>query len=587
MSLVDQIKYTAKTNNLGEAVFYVPNNKEYEIDVEQNEAMKKIKIPKLTYLEMGEVVFFEKTKMEEIVSGDTIVQNEITQTIGTSTHLLFTIHLKDLSGNSLANEPVYCDALNKKRVYKGVTNSNGDCTFMLEKGSEYTVNVKYERGLFLVEDVNSLGFATASVTRRYRGSAMIEKMIAEQKAEMIRMAEYEKQEKIKNEQIKAGTYVPQYRETSILMAEKPTNYLTKTTEGYDLNFKSSGPIGTPTVSGDKLFTKAGFYSPNFYCLEANSGNYIWGIQLGESGISPAVLHNGVLLINTESCTLYAVESLTGKLLWSKWLSSYLYSTPTAVENSVYVVYKHGDQPVLVCFDLKSGKCNWFRTVDNESIASPVVEGEEVHVASQSGTYYVFNRNTGKIILTNKTLNAVSSPTITSNKIYLTAIMDGKEKVVVLDRRTLKIEKKYTAELFSEKISGVANIDSKMNFNGSHPIVYQNKVVIVFDKMGIVAFDALSEKILWRKNVLTQSNQIPIIANNKVYVASSKGEMLNFDVFTGVSTTVSTGNKFDGQPIAKNGLLFVASSTVLSMKRSAQNFEFTQWNKDASHNLYWK
>ena len=298
---------------------------------------------------------------------------------------MFTLSLKDYEGNKLAGEAVYLVATTANRVYEATTDAAGNAKFMLLKGTDYIVNLKYESGICLVEAPVSQGFRTASASRRYRGSSVVEEMLAQQKAEMERaIVQMEQQKAFQKEAIKERgmDYEISFDETPIEVAETPVNYLKRTPEGFNVDFESSGPTGTPTVIGDKLFTQEGLHSTNYYCLDANTGKFVWGVELGEGGISPAVYQNGVLLINTASCTLYAIDAKTGKLLWSKWLADYVYSTPTADDRSVYVVYEHGGYPVTVSFDLKSGKFNWMQRVDDEAIACPVVDGDEVHVASQ-------------------------------------------------------------------------------------------------------------------------------------------------------------------------------------------------------------
>lgn len=575
VSGADKLKFTGKTNASGLAVFYLPIAKSYEIDVNGVEAYHKFKVRDVTGMEMQEVVFYEKTNVQETAKGDTIVQRAITQTSGTSSHLLFTLQLNDYEGVGLANEPVYLDEENGKRVYQGVTDATGKCVFMLAKGHNYLVNVKYERGIHLVDATTVEGFSSAMATRRYRGSAATERMLEERKM---------------NEK----GFVVNHRETPIHTANKPTNYLKQTTQGFDIDFGNSGPIGTPTIIGDKMYTQAGFYSPSFYCLNAATGNYLWGVELGESGMSPAVYQSGVLLVNTYSCTLYALDALTGKLLWSKWLAGTIYSTPSADDKSVYVVYNNGgsnpahtgEEYVLASFDLKSGKVNWMSWVDREVIACPVVEGTEVHVASQSGNYYVFDKTSGKEIAVSKTVKAVSSPTVTPDAIFLTATVAGKEQLVSLDRKTLQVKKRYAKQLNPAKINGGSY--EQMNFNGSHPIVYKNKTLILLDSTQIVAFDATSEQVLWQQAVRTNPNQVPVVANDKIIVGTRTGAVMSFDINTGASQVVkqSTGD-MDGQPVARNGFLYLAANGALIVIKAVQKFQWEQWNKDARHNLYWE
>src|SRR5690606_40199072 len=96
--------------------------------------------------------------------------------------------------------------------------------------------------------------------------------------------------------------------------------------GFKLNFEDSGPTGTPAINDGLLFTSQGYYSSNIYCFDANNGAFKWATSLSESGPSPFVISDDVLLTFTESCTLYALSAKTGKLLWSKWISEWIFST---------------------------------------------------------------------------------------------------------------------------------------------------------------------------------------------------------------------------------------------------------------------
>ena len=589
VSIKDQTKYTGTSNGYGQAIFYVPVNQTYEIDVEQLEGFKSFDIPNYTGLEMQQVVFFEKTKVRETSKGDTIVQNSVSQTNGTSTHILFTLNLKDFSGDPLEGEPVYLKSINGPRVYEGKTDEKGKCSLMIEKGTDYVLNLKHESGLILVEAPVSRGFQRESATRRYRGSAVIEAQLAAQKAEMERIAAKLKQAE---KDFESGKFLETvtYNETPVETISAPDNYLTKTADGFNIDFKSAGRAATPTIIGDKMFTQEGLYSSNYYCLNATNGGFNWGLELGESGISPAVYHNGVLLINTASCTLYAIDANTGRLLWSKWLAGYVYTTPSADDKNVYVAYNHGGYPVVVSFGLRSGELNWMRLVDEEIIASPVVEGSEVHVTSQNGMYYVYDKESGQLKKKRTNLNAVSSPTITADKIYITISKGGSERLVALDRTTLETEINYPTSLTSLKISGDRNIDEtdQMNFNGSHPIIYQNRIAIVTDAYNIMAFDINSEKQLWKQSISMNSDQLPIVANGKVIITSKDGRVMSYDIDSGTPKLIKKVNgKIEGQPIARNGFLYIAVGGIITVIKNATNHSWGQWNKDASHNTIWR
>ena len=582
VSCKDKIKYSARTNDFGEVQLYLPVNQTYEVDIKGMEAYNIFKIGNYPNGKFKEFITFEQTIIKEKIKGDTISQNNITQNNGTSTHKLYQLILKDYNGRKLSKEPVYLKAENSSIVYKGITNESGVAKFLVKKGCNYIVSLKYEQGIDLVDAQELSGFSLARVTRRYRGSNEIELM----KAELKRQAEEA-----------ANGYVTKHRETPIRVAEEPSGFLSKTAKGFDVNFNNSGPIGTPTVVDGKLYVQEGFYSPNFYCLDAKSGQYLWGVELGESGISPIVHKNGVLLINTYSCTLYAIDASSGRLLWSKWLAGTIYSTPSADNESVYVVYDNGgvnpkntkESYVITSFDLRTGKLNWINWLDKEVISCPVLIDEEVHLASQSGNYYVFNSKTGELMKQLKGIKAITSPTITKEHIYITTGIEGKESLTMLNRKTLQKNKKSSTVLNPYVVSNLKHEAFKtMNFNGARPIVYKNKVVVLFDSTSVSVFSSNTEKFLWTKKVKVNSAQIPVVLNDKILVGDSNGDLISFDIYTGNKNVLEkVKHPIDGQPISSKGLIYIATGGVLSIIKSLSNYQFSQWNKNAAHNLYWE
>jgi outer membrane protein assembly factor BamB/ribosomal protein L24 len=582
VSIPGKVKFTGTSSREGEAVFYVPAGQRYEIDVENLEAFKVFDVPNFEGVEKIETVFYEKPKLVERVKGDTIVQSNVEQETGTPSHVLFTLELNDYEPKPLEGEPVYAKAMESNRVYEGVTDETGMVRLMLEKGHNYVLNLKYENGIHLIKAPHSKGFRTVSCGRRYRGSKAIEELQARQKAEMEAL-----QERLRISMLRPGDegYEISFEDTPVEKLDPPTDYITQTPEGMNIDFEESGLIATPTIVGNNLYTQKGWYSSDYYCLDARTGAFKWGLHLYEAGLSPAVYVNGIILINTESCSLYAIDAETGELLWSHYLSGYLYSTPTSDGESVYVVYKHGSYPVITSFDLRTGDFNWVQPVDDEAIACPVVDRGEVHVASQGGVYYVFDAKTGERTNISNEIFAITSPTLTEDKIYVTSGARNGNRLMVLDRKTLKVDKVYANLLSAHQIlTDIPSIRVQMNFNGSHPVIYKNKIAIVNDLNGLKAFDLEAEKLLWQQSVQVGTEQLPLIADEKIIISATDGTVMAYDIMTGAPTVLKkASNEVVGQPVAKNGILYLATGGVLSIIKIADRFEWLQWNKDATHN----
>ena len=102
----------------------------------------------------------------------------------------------------------------------------------------------------------------------------------------------------------------------------------KTATGFQVKFASSTTITTPTVYDRAVIVSGGFGSRELYAFEAQSGAQRWAINLNDDGPSSAACERGVCVVNTESCTIFAIAADTGASLWSYYLGDPLTSAPT-------------------------------------------------------------------------------------------------------------------------------------------------------------------------------------------------------------------------------------------------------------------
>ena len=243
----------------------------------------------------------------------------------------------------------------------------------------------------------------------------------------------------------------------------------KTKAGFVVKLPSGAPIPTPTVHEGKVYVSGGFHSKEFYCFDAVNGRLVWGINLDDDGPSAAVVSDGVCVFNTESCTIFAVDALTGSHLWSHWLGDPLTSTPAIANGLVFTSYPssggggvqqnavQGDQVdnqtqqqfaqppsdkrrpdddakqgsgkkqpalshALACLELKTGKILWQRWIDSDVMSSPVCIDDEVFITTFAGTVMKFEQKTGTI-LSAKRERATSAPVVVGKDVLFTARAD--------------------------------------------------------------------------------------------------------------------------------------------------------------------
>jgi len=273
-------------------------------------------------------------------------------------------------------------------------------------------------------------------------------------------------------------------------------YLTKNDDGYSINLKNSSPVTTPLVVDNTIYVSGGFGSKQFYSFDMTTGALNWAINLDDDGPSSPTYCDSLLIFNTESCTIFAVNRFTGKMVWSHWLGDPLLSSPLAVNGRVYtsypdirmyggsifnsynnvqnnllnnnpnIVQQQVPQPKppkkpsskqytgkikprnpFVCFDAKDGSILWQKWLDSDVMITPIYDDEFIYLTTYSGVVYKLDADKGDIVAS-VDLNATSLPSIVGNQILITKRSDSakvvKESIAVLDKNTLALIKEFNA-----------------------------------------------------------------------------------------------------------------------------------------------
>lgn len=269
----------------------------------------------------------------------------------------------------------------------------------------------------------------------------------------------------------------------------------RTKSGFTVQLPSGAPIATPAVYRGKVYVSGGFHSKEYYCFQADTGEVVWAINLDDDGPSTAACEDGVIIFNTESCTIFAVDAETGKMLWSYWLGDPLMSTPTIANGRVYTSYPAGgaalsqqaipdqspvqqttvvgkERPptshVLVCFELKSGRILWQKWIDSDVMSAPVAADEEIYLTTFAGTVYRFDQATGKILSARRS-RATSAPVVVGGKVFYTQRADdgrsgkAEESMVGLDRESGKQQyevNRKVADYLDSEVQGASQLEQQ-------------------------------------------------------------------------------------------------------------------------------
>ena len=201
----------------------------------------------------------------------------------------------------------------------------------------------------------------------------------------------------------------------------------KTSDGHDgwvVRVPGARPIATPAYADGLLFVGGGYGSHEFYAFHADTGELAWKIRTSDDGPTAAVVEDGYVAFNTESCTVVVVEERTGKIVWQEWLGDPLMSQPAIADGRLFMAYPAGGGKGsqyghrLLAADLKTGKHLWAQEITADVISAPVVSAGVVYLTCFDGTSFAIQANDGKI-LWRKAQAATSAPLVTGGNVVVT------------------------------------------------------------------------------------------------------------------------------------------------------------------------
>ena len=529
--------YATKTGADGIAVFCLPLNTDFKLVVVNYSNYSIIHTPKKADEIIDGEYEYQAADIKETKTKDTVKQELTADVASTLDRVLFSIKLKDFNENDLVDEPISINVKNERLIYYTSTNSKGEATFMLPVGKSYVVHFKYERNVDLLNYNKIPGYKSFQLEYHYLGSKVIE----EREREKIRLEkEAIERAKLEDKERKERAFTSKFYSSKAESIQPPMMIYEKKAFGEKYNFSSRGDMPAPTYFNGKIVASAGFYSNLLHCIDVATHKIVWTIKLSEGGPTSITYYNGWILVNTESCTLYIINAITGKLVWSKYLANYIRSTPSVYNNAVYTCFpSHLDRKdfEITAFSLKDGSVLWQNWVDAEIVMAPIIDTSGLYTITTAGTLYHFNQKNGKLI---KMLNGsfYEPPTIIGNKIYITQTENieknnGKSQMLnmlVLNKQDLKVQKNL--EVFNVDLAkGYNSIFDEMN-KQTHQMIHTGNENYCVTTNKLICYNAQTDIVEWSSILkdIDLKNYVssPIVIGENIYVGISSGKILAYN-----------------------------------------------------------
>jgi Ca-activated chloride channel homolog len=408
-------------------------------------------------------------------------------------------------------------------------------------------------------------------------------------------------------------------------------------EGWAIRIPRELPLATPAYADGMIFVGGGYGSNEFYAFDAETGGLVWKLETKDDGPTAAVVEDGYVAFNTESCTVIVAQAKTGKVVWQEWLGDPLMSQPAIAKGRLYIAYPSSEGGHrMLCADLMTGRHLWSREITGDVISAPVVSGNQLLFTCFDGTSFCLDSSTGSIKW--KKQNAgTSAPLLAGGHVVTTSkemkdgqVFEGLKRLEIAggrerDRELLAKEK--ADYLQANKGGGVAlsdpvakTLDSSVGFSsapsaaklnaannhiGITTVVgawaYQGSRAAYSDGRLINAqgnylnsINSSNGRFAWRAKVIgagvgddTQVFSPPAVGRRNLYLSSSQGHLASVRQSDGaIGFLYALKQPMAFQPALARGNLYAGTvnGMIICLKTGDKDADgWYAWGGNAQHN----
>lgn len=312
---------------------------------------------------------------------------------------------------------------------------------------------------------------------------------------------------------------------------------------------------SPIVYGGRIYTLDSEGKVSAFAL--SSGAQAWrvptmpkGRQVREGFGGGLAAENSRIYAATGYGTVVAFDAASGKTLWEKTLGTPIRSSPTVVNDKVFVRTSEGR---VYCLAGADGSEVWnLRGLPEETSllnnVSPAVEGDTVVVPYATGEVVAVNIPKGQTVWTESLAKQKSSSSLGSlSDAGRPAIDKGVVFAVSHSGRMVASSLKTGERLWTINVPGI-----------QQPWVAGDTVFVADITGQLLAVSRTDGKTRWTMKLpggKTWSG--PVLAGNRLWLTSDTGKLVGVDAATGkVAQTVELGGATYIAPIVAQGRMYV-------------------------------
>ncbi|RKF21006.1 pyrrolo-quinoline quinone [Altericroceibacterium spongiae] len=304
-----------------------------------------------------------------------------------------------------------------------------------------------------------------------------------------------------------------------------------------------------------------------HAFNAQNGDKIWSHNFAGKGDKRSVLFGGGVsyfegrvYATNGAGEVAALDAKTGQEIWKVQPAGPLRGSPTVAFNAIYVMTQDNQ---ILALDMKDGSGVWqdFGASGQSGVfgvAAPAAGQSTVVAGYSTGELVAYRYENGRNLWSDALARtSISTEVGTLTDVDADPIIDnGRVYALGQGGRMAAYELVTGQRIWELTIAGI-----------STPVVAGEWIFTLTDHAQLLAIARSSGKIRWMtelkrwKNPDKRKNAIfwtgPVLANNKLWVASSRGEVMTVDIANGTATRFTElGDGVSLPPVLANKTLYI-------------------------------
>ncbi|WP_339145544.1 carboxypeptidase regulatory-like domain-containing protein [Sutcliffiella sp. BMC8] len=296
-------------------------------------------------------------------------------------------------------------------------------------------------------------------------------------------------------------------------------------------------------------------------LDARSGDEIWSIRLGSSNRStPTIVDETVYLSGGQDGTIYALNILNGNIKWSKSIGQpAIYESPLYKDGTLIVSSGLTDNASVYALDARDGKELWSSSLGGSSFFGGAIGDQLVYIGSyENRTIRALQITDGAEVWSKQISQEgfASRPVYHEGTVYVQTsnFGNGAGSLLAINGNTGEIV---------WQVAGVGDSQA-----GS-PIIYENLVMVGSSSMSILrAFNKTTGEEVWsNRSVGTALHNGAVSANGVLLFSGTSGMLQALDVYSG-----SVLKDFSLPDYSTSGSLILPGNVVVPHRNGIVSFQ---------------